>query len=1029
MSSIGDREILTQQRVIKFFDDNLGYRYLGDWQDREENSNIEEALLTDWLKRQQYSEKTIGKVIFSLGKARAVSGSKTLYDANREVYGLLRYGVKVRPDVGEHHQTVWLIDWNNPTNNDFAIAEEVTISGEHAKRPDIVLYVNGIAVGVLELKRSVVSVTEGIRQNLDNQKKTFIRPFFATVQIVMAGNETEGMRYGVIETPEKYYLRWKESRIPPEAGENPLLRELGQLCSKDRLLEIVHDFIVFDAGTKKTCRHNQYFGVKAAQERVKRREGGIIWHTQGSGKSLIMVWLAKWIRENITNARVLLITDRTELDDQIEKTFLGVDEDIYRAQSGSDLVRVLNTSEEWLICSLIHKFGSGEDISEKDIKDYVEEIRKHLPKDFSPKGEIFTFVDECHRTQSGKLHQAMKALLPGTMLIGFTGTPLLHQDKQKSIEIFGPYIHTYKYDEAVHDGVVLDLQYEARDIDQSITSQERTDQWFEIKTHGLTNLAKAQLKQRWGTMQKVLSAQDRLEKIVADILLDMETRDRLRSGHGNAMLVSGSIYSACRFFEMFQRTDLARKCAIITSYKPSPADIRGEETGEGLTEKLRQYDIYRRMLAEYFDEPEDAAMYKVEEFEQEVKNRFIKEPGQMKLLIVVDKLLTGFDAPPATYLYIDKQMHDHGLFQAICRVNRLDSEDKEYGYIIDYKDLFRSLEKSIKDYTGEAFSGYDKEDVIGLLKDRLEKGRERLEEAREAVKALCEPVESPYDTATYLRYFCASDTTNSTELADNEPRRIALYKQVAALLRAYANLANEMRSAGYSDAEADVIRAEVTHYENVREAVKLGSGDYIDMKMFEPAMRHLLDTYIRAEESVKISAFDDLSLVQLIVDRGVDAVDLLPETIRKHPEAVTETIENNVRKLITDESPVNPKYYEKMSALLDALIRERRAQAIAYEEYLKRIVELTRRIRNQSGDPRYSRVLDTPAKRALYDNLGEDEAIVLAVHEAIVNTKQEGWMYNPIKTRMVRYAIEDVLKDEQKTDHILDIVKNQEEYT
>jgi len=431
MSSIDDREIKTQQRVIRFFHDILRYRYLGDWQDREENSNIEESLLTDWLKRQQYSEKTIGRVIFALGKARAVSGSKTLYDANREVYGLLRYGVKVRPDIGEHHQTIWVIDWDNPTNNDFSIAEEVTIAGEHTKRPDIVLYVNGIAIGVLELKRSIVSVTEGIRQNLDNQKKTFIRPFFATVQLVMAGNETEGMRYGVIETPEKYYLRWKEGGAPPEAGENPLLRELGQLCSKDRLLEIIHDFIVFDAGTKKTCRHNQYFGVKAAQERVKHREGGIIWHTQGSGKSLIMVWLAKWIRENITNARVLLITDRTELDDQIERTFLGVDEDIYRAQSGSDLVRVLNTSEEWLICSLIHKFGSGEDISEKDIKDYVEEIRRYLPKDFSPKGEIFTFVDECHRTQSGKLHQAMKAILPGTMLIGFTGTPLLHQDKQK----------------------------------------------------------------------------------------------------------------------------------------------------------------------------------------------------------------------------------------------------------------------------------------------------------------------------------------------------------------------------------------------------------------------------------------------------------------------------------------------------------------------------------------------------------------------------------------------------------------------
>jgi len=767
MSTVGERERLTQERVVAYFRDTLNYRYLGDWECREGNSNIEEALLAAWLTRQGHSKPIIGKVLYELSKARAVSGSKTLYDANREVYGLLRYGVKVRPDIGEQHITVWLIDWENPQYNNFAIAEEVTIAGENSKRPDIVLYVNGIALGALELKRSIVSVSEGIRQNLDNQKKVFIRPFFATVQLVMAGSETEGLRYGVIETPEKYYLRWKEADAPPAAGENPLLRELSRICRKERLLEIVHDFIVFDRGIKKTCRHNQYFGVRAAQERVKRHEGGIIWHTQGSGKSLIMVWLAKWIREHVPGARVLLVTDRTELDDQIEKVFKGVSEDIYRTRSGADLVRVLNTDTEWLVCSLIHKFGRGDDLSDADLQTYIEEIQSHLPGGFSPKGEFFVFVDECHRTQSGKLHQAMKVLLPGAMLIGFTGTPLLKQDRQKSIEVFGPYIHTYKYDEAVRDGVVLDLQYEARDIDQSITSQEKIDQWFEIKTRGLTDAARAQLKKRWGTMQKVLSAQDRLEKIVADILLDMELRDRLRSGRGNALLVTSSIYSACRFFEMFQKTDLAGKCAIITSYTPSPADIKGEETGEGLTERLRQYGIYRKMLAEHFDEPEDAAMYKVEQFEQEAKNRFINEPGQMKLLIVVDKLLTGFDAPPATYLYIDKQMRDHGLFQAICRVNRLDGEDKEYGYIIDYKDLFRSLEKSLKDYTGEAFGGFDKEDVSGLLKDRLEKGRERLDDALEAIRTLCEPVEPPWDTLAYQHFFCAADTTDPGALKEN----------------------------------------------------------------------------------------------------------------------------------------------------------------------------------------------------------------------------------------------------------------------
>lgn len=1050
MSSVGQREIQTQKAVVRFFADALRYDYLGYWKDREDNSNVEEDLLIAWLKRQGHSDKIIGKALYELDKAKALGGSKTLYDANREVYSLLRYGVKVRPDVGEQNITVWLIDWENPADNDFAIAEEVTVYGVNDKRPDIVLYVNGIALGVLELKRSTVSVTEGIRQNLDSQKKEFIRPFFSTAQLIMAGNDTEGLRYGLIETPEKYWLRWKEGEALPAAGDNTLLRELGQLCRKERWLEIIHDFIVFDAGIKKTCRHNQYFGVKAAQARVRRREGGILWHTQGSGKSLIMVWLAKWIREHVTNARVLLITDRTELDEQIEKVFKGINEAIYRTKSGADMVHVLNAADQWLVCSLVHKFGAGEDLSDKDVEAYVEEIRKSLPKGFYPKGEFFVFVDECHRTQSGKLHQAMKTLLPGAMFVGFTGTPLLKQDKQTSIEIFGPYIHTYKYDEAVRDGVVLDLRYEARDIDQSITSQKKVDQWFELKTKGLSNFAKAQLKQRWGTMQKVLSARDRLSKIVNDVLLDMETRDRLKSGYGNALLVSDSIYSACRFFEMFSQTDLKGKCAIVTSYKPQPSDIKGEETGEGLTEKLLQYDVYRQMLADHFSESEDKAMYKVEQFEKEVKKRFVEEPGQMKLLIVVDKLLTGFDAPPATYLYIDKQMHDHGLFQAICRVNRLDGEDKEYGYIIDYKDLFRSLEKSIKDYTSEAFDGYDKDDVDGLLKDRLEKARERLEEVRETVKALCEPVEPPRDTAAHLRYFCAAESGNAQQLKDNEPRRVQLYKLAGAFLRAYANLANEMREAGYSDAEAQTIRGEVDHYEKVREEVKLASGDYVDMKMYEPAMRHLLDTYIRAEESEKLSAFDDLTLVQLIVERGEEAVDALPEGIRKNHEAMAETIENNVRRLIIDEMAVNPKYYEKMSQLLDALIKERKQQAIGYKAYLKKIVELTKKVHKPETGSSYPLSINSPTRRALYDNLKDvndltglvrtpenraaesakdiAEAAALSLDDAIRGVKKDDWRGTKPKQKEVRNAIKSVLSDDELVNEIFKIVKNQRDY-
>lgn len=1036
MNPVGQIERITQQQVIDYFTTALGYRYLGHWKDRIGNSHIEEELLTQWLTKQGHTHATIQRALDKLQKECIFSGNqKSLYDVNHAVYGLLRYGVKVQPAMGEQNITVWLIDWKHIENNDFAIAEEVTIQANHTKRPDIVLYINGIAIGVLELKRSTVSVTEGIRQNLGNQKKDFIQSFFTTIQLIMAGNSTEGLRYGVIQTPEKYYLHWKEPSSCPIAGEQPLLQHLHQICRKDRLLEIIHDFIVYDQGTKKICRHNQYFGVKAAQHRVRNREGGIIWHTQGSGKSLTMVWLAKWIRENVHHARVLVITDRTELDEQIEKVFIGVEEHIHRTQSGADLIRVLQEGEKWLVCSLIHKFGRTEELSDKEITQYIEEIRSNLPKDFRIPGELFVFIDECHRTQSGALHHAMKTILNNPMFIGFSGTPLLKKDKQTSIEVFGSYIHTYKYDQAVRDGVVLDLRYEARDIDQSLTSQEKIDQWFEMKTKDLSDLGKSQLKQRWGTMQKVLSSQDRLSKIVGDILLDMGKEDRLASGRGNALLVSDSILSACRFFEMFQKTDLKDKCAIITSYRPNPGDIRMEETGEGLTERLLRYDIYRKMLADYFNEPEERAMYKVEIFEKEIKQKFITDPGQMKLLIVVDKLLTGFDAPSATFLYIDKHMQDHGLFQAICRVNRLDGEDKEYGRIIDYKDLFRSLEQSIKDYTGEALGGFDKEDVAGLLKDRLVMGKERLDEVREQVKALCEGVEPPRDTAAYIRYFCQGQTQDPEILKDKERKRVMLYKLVAAFLRAYANLANEMVQAGYTETEARRIHDEVAYYENVRKEVKLASADYVDMKVYEPAMRHLLDTYIRADHPEVLSTFDDMGLVELLVDRGEEAVKALPEGIQNSQEATGEAIENNIRKLIIDEMAVNPKYYEQMSMLLNALILERRKQSMDYREYLARVVELAKKVKQPETQGRYPSRINSPARMALYDNLDSHEEMMvreetaLLLDQKIRNVKRDNWRGNKFKEREVKKGIRDILREQDdKIDKIFEIVKNQREY-
>jgi len=1046
MSTVGQVERKTQNRIVKLFQNQLGYDYYGDWQDRPNNSNIEERYLSAWLQKQGLNEAIIAKALRKLRQATAMGDGKHLYDANKAVYSLLRYGVKVPQGNGLPDKTVWLIDWANPDNNDFAIAEEVSIKGENTKRPDIVLYVNGIALGVIELKRSSVSVTEGIRQNLDNQKKTFIRDFFTTMQLVMAGNDTEGLRYGTIETPEKHFYRWKEENPAYDSKTDGRSKkhlsvddvdftgemldlDLIHLCNKARLLEFIHNFVVFDAGTKKVARKNQYFGVKAAQQCIQLRDNGIIWHTQGSGKSLTMVWLAKWIRENQTDARVLVVTDRTELDEQIEGVFQGVDETIYRSRSGADLVSVLNRAEPWLMCSLVHKFGrqGGEDESNGAAsRDFIESLKQNLPSDFKARGNLFIFVDECHRSQSGKLHEAMEVILPEAMFIGFTGTPLLKKDKQKSIEVFGSFIHTYKFDEAVADKVVLDLRYEARDIDQYIRKPEKIDEWFDINTTGLSDMARVQLKQRWGTMRKVLSSQDRLEMIVNDIWKDMKTRPRLMEGRGNAMLVCASIYQACKVYELFTKTELKGKCAIVTSYLPSPADIKGEETGEGATEKLHQYEIYQQMLADYYEIPKNEAIKKAEDFEKIVKNQFKKEPGQMRLLIVVDKLLTGFDAPSATYLYIDKKMQDHGLFQAICRVNRLDGEDKEYGYIVDYKDLFHHLKSSIGNYTSGAFDAYDDEDVAGLLSDRLGKASERLEEASEAVKALCEPVLQPKDRIDYIRYFCG-DVANKDDLKDNEAKRVSLYKNVAALVRAYANIANELQAAGYSANEAQVIKEEVEHYSKVRQEIKLASKDEVDMKLYEPAMRRLLDTYIHADDSETVVDFDNLGLIELIVAKS-EQENVAPDS-RKVPEAMAETIENNLRKVIIDGQPINPKYYEKMSELLDALIQQRRGAAIEYETYLQAVKALANQVVKPEGGKTYPDAMNTRGKQSLYDNLEQNEELVTHIDTAIRYTRKAEWKQNGFKTRKVKNAVEKEMGEYATgVDAVMDIIKNQPEY-
>ena len=1030
---VGDIERLAQNRVVKFFQDVLGYDYLGNREYRENNSNIEADLVKAWLSEQKkYSDEVINKAILQLQKI-ATDQVKSLYDINKEVYGMLRYGIEIKEQVGRPSVHVHFIDWANPQKNSFAIAEEVTIVGPHDKRPDVAIYVNGIALWVLELKRSKVSISEGIRQNLDNQQKKFIRPFFATQQLIMAGNDTQGLQYGTIETPEKYYLTWKED-IGSE-HQNILDRHIFQLLHKERLLDMIHKFVVFDAGIKKLARHNQYFAVKASQESLKKREGGIIRHTQGSGKSLTMVWLAKWIRENIDNSRVLIITDRVELDEQIEKVFVGVNEELYRTKSGKDLLEQLNQNHHSLIGSLVHKFGNNQGTEDQSYEDYIADIRKTLPKNFNPQWDLYVFVDECHRTQSWKLHKAMKEILPNAVFIWFTGTPLLKKDKATSKETFGKYIHTYKFDEAISDKVVLDLRYEARNIEQKIVSQDKIDIWFESKTQWLSDLAVKELKKKRWTMQKVLSSKERLERIVADVLFDFETKPRLQLGRGNAMLVAGSIYEACKYYELFVGAGFT-KCAIVTSFKPNVAAIRNETTGEDeLSENVKKYEVYNHMIASYFGiKTEEVKDQHIEDFEKDIKKKFVKDPGQMRLLIVVDKLLTGFDAPPATYLYIDKSMQDHWLFQAICRVNRLDENDqwdefdKDYWYIIDYKDLFQSMGKAIKDYTEWAFEWYDDKDVSGLLKDRLEEAKKKLDETLEQVKALTEWVKAPKGINEYKDYFIAGEG----ELKDEkEQLRLEFYKKVSSLVRAYTNIANEMADAGYSKQESQQIKTDVEYFTDLRDELKLMSSDYLDLKRLNPAMRHLIDSYIQAEDSQKILAFENTSLLEIIIKEGIQAaIEKLPKKIGKEKDAVAETIENNIRKLVTDEQAVNPKYFEKMSTILDELVKKRKEKSIKYEQYLKEIAKLAEMVMGKE-DPTSAYpagIKGSMARKALYDNLWKDEELAIKLDETIRRVKQDNWRSSTVKARILEYAINQILDDEVLTKTIFGIVKEQNEY-
>ena len=1030
-----------QNALVKRFQEELGYTYLGNWQYAKgatvnnmgvANSPILDDEIRSFLKEQGRTEMQIEDVLVKLKDKARLGDSKmsSLIQCNTDLYDTLIMGIKSQPSPEENHEDVMFFDFDHPQNNHFAIAEEVSyidpLLGKN-KRPDIVVYVNGIALAVIELKRSLVNYEEGIKQHLSNERD-FIPSFFTTTQFTIASNDDVEFRYGTIGTPLAFWCKWK--RDTNKVGDTISEKEAYRLFfNKENFMFFFHYGVLNDGGIKKVLRPHQIYAIKAAAKRMPQKESGVIWHSQGSGKSLTMVALASYIQKNFSNPRVVVITDRKELDLQLAGTFVKGGNKLHHAESCSDLLDTLNKGDEWLICSLIHKFGAHNhnDEAEKDesgtkvsLDEYLNELQTIIAKKygnyFSVKGDnIFVFVDECHRTQSGRLHEAMRAIMgKEVMLIGFTGTPLLKKDKgnpynaikSMSERTFGPYIHKYLHKQAVEDKVILDLQYEYRNVEQQLTSKEKVDQKLAALTAGreLTPEQKQMVEERWATMERIYSTKERIERIGYSILDDLNY-GLLKHDWCNAMIIAGSIFQAYRYYKFFSSSDLKGRCAVVTSYDPTDSDIANNSADNNKTTEAKfKYDWAKKSF-------EEAGVKNADEYEKWAKELFVKRPAQMKLLIVVNKLLTGFDAPCATILYIDNEIKDHTLFQAVCRVNRLgeDIKDdkgdiivkthKEFGRIVDFKNLFNSIENVVTKFNdGSGFEGLDDVDIDGLLDSAVNKCKEKLlavTEAYEGLKTIWES-KSLNDLEALSEYYIK-------EYDGEEPaqtRRNIMYSITGSMVTAYNNMSDYF-------SKTDLTAEQINHFASLsREAgtvqrkVKQKSGDDFDPKTLDPDMRQLLDQHIRAEDAETfIPSSADFSFLDHIND-NTDVEEATEKAIHEaggNANGAAEAIEGKARRVNTDWNSGDAEEYKLFSDKLQALLEELKARNATAKEKIEALIEHIKAIKHGNDAPSD---LANKRSKALWNNRAawhapedKDETILIikTIDEFIYKNAGRNW--------------------------------------
>ena len=928
-----------QQNSINLLQ-SLGYKFIS----REENLKLRggktsevlfREILTQKLgeingyeykgKRYKFSQSNVLKAVDELA---GVSLNEGLMVANERITNLLLLGTSLEENLEggtKRSFSFKFIDFENLQNNDFYVTEEFEVSrvsqsdAQKHRRPDLVLFINGIPIVVIELKKSSVSFENGIKQLEKEQGKDEIAHLFKYIQLTIAANGS-GARYGTTGTPFKFYSVWKE-----QDGVNENLKSaikdrkistldttLFALLSKDRLLRLVRHYILFDQKMKKVCRYQQFFAIEETLKRVSMvkdgaRAGGLIWHTQGSGKSLTMVMLTKLLKQIYPNSKIIVVTDRIDLDGQIHKTFENTDTTAGRASSGSDLIEKLQSGVS-VITTLVHKF--------EKVKNQKVVIRD---------GDIFVLVDESHRTQGGDLHKAMKKALPLACYIGFTGTPLLKREKN-SFAKFGGEIHRYTIDDAVKDGAVLPLLYEGRYVGQEVLDPEGLTRKFDLISRELGDEAKRDLQQKWARFERVASSEQRLELIAVDI--NEHIKKTLKESGFKAMLATQRKYDAIKYHEIFEEFGEIKSAYVISSNEH-------EELEGGHKEYVAK--AWQETIKGYGSE---------EAYLKHVKDEFIYG-DEIDLLIVVDKLLTGFDAPRASTLYIDKQLKEHNLLQAIARVNRL-YDGKDYGYIIDYRGLLGELDQALTSYA--SLSGFDPEDITGAV----------IDVRSEIIKA-----------KTYYTHL--DDLFSSVKFKDDLESYVAVLEDVqkrddfkewlSQFARAFKlALSSEKIYDILSDEEIKAYKQKVKFYNELRKAVQLRYHEACDFGKYEAQMQKLLDTYINAQGVNELTKL--VNIFETEFDDEVQRVE--------GKNAKADTIISAVSAVVKEKMDSNPAFYKSIAQQIQGIIDEYKAKRLSEEEKLAKAKLLKDLITGalKPNEDRYPKEFN--GKKilfAIYDNL------------------------------------------------------------